>query len=299
MNKKNGKIVNVYTKHYFILLLLIVFRYLDALYQKSKFLQTAIPVPLLAWLFDLLLVYAIIDVIIIPILHYKMLKNVKAFSLRSSDEINKEIFKVQHVIKKIKDDTEKESYKELQNYLDKKQTRFYSDEDKKEIENQLVQYYKKESNKIIKHYSVKAAFLATLNRNQFIDGLFLFIAQYKMAMELIFLHGYKPSPVFNSCCLIWSFRISIFGGIFFQPTADFIGKNVGKFITTMKPEFIGKVALSGFVSNLSSIGSEMTASASTIYFSGKIISNRLLGYQDEGIVSELENEQKQIEEKNN
>ena len=33
--------------------------------------------------------------------NYKMLKNVKAFSLRSSDEINKEIFKVQHFIKKI------------------------------------------------------------------------------------------------------------------------------------------------------------------------------------------------------
>ena len=279
-DKTDSKRFYTFAKHYFLIVLLLVLpplerllRPVEKLFQRGKNAEASLPLPVLEWLFCLLLVYTIIVVFVRPILQYSKLKKVKPLET-TKEALYPEAARVENRIKKSKDN---EEYKEI--LAEIKNNTYYAAPTSAQLEDlkkTIRKYYKKAAGKIIRSYSEKAAWCVAYNRNQVIDGVLIFIAQWKMGMELIILHGYKPSPMFNACCFFWIAKNSLIGGAFFQKGADSIGLTIGKLIDEKTPDIIGKMAISGLGSKIASFGTEMIATASSIYVAGKLINNRLM-----------------------
>ncbi len=60
-----------------------------------------------------------------------------------------------------------------------------------------------EERRLIRSYSVAAGIGVVFCRNPMLDGVVLFVMQLRLVIALAKLRGYRPSPVFNLCCLFW------------------------------------------------------------------------------------------------
>ncbi len=67
----------------------------------------------------------------------------------------------------------------------------------------------KEARQLIKSYSIAAGIGVVFSRNAVLDGLVMLVMQARLVIALAKLRGYRPSPVFNLCCMVWVFTNSL------------------------------------------------------------------------------------------
>lgn len=111
----------------------------------------------------------------------------------------------------------------------------------KQKEEHLNEYFKigdlpKKSKKMIMKYSIAAGTLTAFNRNKLIDALIVLMMQVRLIVDISRLHGYKASPVFNTCCFIWVCSNSLLS-LFLQDAAD----QVGEFVSDGVDEIVGSI----------------------------------------------------------
>ena len=175
---------------------------------------------------------------------------------------------------------------ELVRAVPKKSAEYSAREEK--LSELVDEYYKAvspDASRIIKKYSWKAALCVVFSRNPLIDGMLMFLAQLKMAMELMKLYGYKLSPLFNVLCFFWIASNSALNGIFSQAGADSVGDILGELLTD--GGLIQEGLQNRLVSRASSCVIEALTSATTVYVTGAIINRKLRGEMKDVSIKDL------------
>lgn len=145
---------------------------------------------------------------------------------------------------------------------------------------------------LILNYCKVGALAVVLSRNKWVDGLALLYLQLKMVIELARLHGYKTGPIFNSLCLGWVLASSLI----YVAINDCLSK--GKCVFDLSGEFAAALMnspdvqreKSSFFDDVPIIGSfvratkcfvgpmlEATLAASNMYVVGHLYLRRLNG----------------------
>lgn len=86
-----------------------------------------------------------------------------------------------------------------------------------------------------------AALAVAFSHNSLLDGFCLLIIQMKLVVALARLYGYKPSPVFNTCCFFWVATNSIVSALL-SSAMDSVAENA---LTAMGAQARDDVAAQG------------------------------------------------------
>lgn len=269
-------------KQCLLVLILIALYFASDFYAKGQILNSTLPVPVLGWIFWILLAFAAVDILIEPILSFRRLTRFREI----------DITKEAAIIRKRLDEKDSKNdlfwaiNSELVRSLPKKSPEYRAREEK--LSELVDEYYKRlspEVSSVIKKYSWKAALCVVFSRNPLIDGVLMFLAQLKMAMELMKLYGFKLSPLFNILCFFWIASNSALNGIFNQAGAD----SVGEILSGMLSD--GGLIEEGFQNRLAARASscviEALTSATTVYVTGAIINRKLKGEIKDMSIKEL------------
>lgn len=257
----------------FFLLLIVALYFLSDLFEKGMFLNQAFPVPVLGCLFWGLIAIVVIDLVIKPAIEF--VKLTRARSGDTDKDIRKDAERIKELLKK--QGAESPILEGLRKELLKQST------DRDTLKKLLAEYYDgldEKAKKTIRSYSWKAALCVVFSRNPLVDAVLMFLAQYRMALELMMQYGFKPSPVFNILCFFWIATNSVLNGIFSQATAD----NVGEI---MKEYLLGDGGPTIVLSKLGSAAVEAMTAATTVYVTGWIVNRKLKGERSSVSVKEL------------
>ncbi len=268
--------------HCALVLLLGALYFSGEIYEKGKILNDSLPFPVLGFFFWILLIFAVFEIIVKPIfLFVKLTRKKEIDVLGEAKNIRKNLKK-----KNEKNDLFWNINEQLVLSIPKKSKEYKERNDRLALF--IKEYYAElspQSAKIIKKYSWKAALCVVFSRNPLVDGLLMFFAQLKMALELMKLYGYKPSPIFNALCFFWIASNSALNGIFNQAGADSVGEILGGILSD------GGLIEEGFqnklVSKASSCVIEALTSATTVYVTGAIINRKLKGESKDLSIKEL------------
>ena len=251
-------------------------------YAKGALLNTALPVPLLGWLFWALLAFVVADAVVRPVVLFRRLTRAHGQSVENAAAA---------VRRRLSEKGEKNELfwkinGELVKSLPKKSPEHAA---RAETLSRLVgEYYDSlspDASKIIRKYSWKAALCVVFSRNGLVDGVLMFHAQVKMAMELMRLYGYRLSPLFNVLCFFWIASNSALNGIFSQAGADSVGEILGGMLSD--GGLVGEGIKSQVAAKAGSFVVEALASATTVYVTGEIINRKLRGEAGNVSIKEL------------
>ncbi|MBQ3671381.1 MAG: DUF697 domain-containing protein [Treponema sp.] len=271
-----------FLKQCLLVLVLVAIYFASDFYAKGQTLNSVLPVPLLGWIFWGLLAFAVVDIVVQPILLFRHLTRFREI------DITKEAYSIRNRLdeKGSKNDLFWALNEELVRSLPKKSAEYRAREEK--LSALVDEYYKRlspEVSSVIKKYSWKAALCVVFSRNGLVDGVLMFLAQLKMAMELMRLYGYKLSPLFNLLCFFWIASNSALNGIFNQAGADSVGEILGGILSD------GGLIEEGFQNRLAARASscviEALTSATTVYVTGAIINRKLKGEMRDMSIKEL------------
>ncbi len=90
-----------------------------------------------------------------------------------------------------------------------KEKRLYKTKEGREELSVLMERYhallntSEQERKLIRSYSTAAGIGVVFSRNSLLDGIVVLVMQLRLVIALAKLRGYRPSPVFNLCCLSW------------------------------------------------------------------------------------------------
>ena len=257
-----------------LVLLLIGLYFASDLYEKGMLLNQALPVPVLGYLFWALLAFAVYDIVLAPTIAFTRMTHVKRDGSVDVISISRMILRQLEKNKrepelreKIRGELQIQNTEELKKLLDN----YYDGLDEK-------------AKKTIRSYSWKAALCVVFSRNPMVDAVLMFLAQYRMALELMMQYGFKPSPVFNILCFFWIATNSVLNGIFSQATADNVGEIMGEYLST---SFLEDGLATKFLSKLGSSAVEAMTAATTVYVTDWIVNRKLKGERSSVSVKEL------------
>lgn len=251
-----------------ILMLVVALYFMSDFYQKGRSLNDMLPVPILGWLFWGLLIFAVYYIVLKPICSFIELTHIDATE-------EDDIWRVGEVVKRQiekRDGSQSKDWWKIHNIVIVR-----NPDTEEELRKCISEYYSgldDSTAKIIQNYSWKAALCVVFSRNPFVDGLLMFFAQYKMALELMEKHGFKPAPLFNVLCFFWIASNSVLNSVFAQASADTVGNILSKFLTEQGlEEGVANKALS----RLGSFAVEAMTAATTVYVTGWLLNRKLKG----------------------
>ena len=265
-----------------VLAALVALYFASDLYEKGRLLNESLPVPVLGWLFWGLLAVAAFDMVVEPVLMFTRLTRLPDVGVTKAAE------SARRALSRRGDrgDLFWRLNAELSRSLPRKSPEFAERE--RTLSALLEEYYgslSPEAAGIIKRYSWRAALCVVFSRNPLVDALLMFLAQVRMAMELMRLYGYRLSPLFNVLCFFWIASNSALSGVFAQAGADSVGELMGELLTD------GGLIEEGFqnklVSRASSCVIEALTSATTVYVTGAVINRKLKGEMKSVTVRDL------------
>lgn len=233
--------------------------------EKGITLNSLTPWPIVGTLLWCTIIAFLWFWLIQPIIQFTLLKRYHATSLQKRRKIA-----LRHLKARINAESDNQSLREF--YNDLKQTC--------SLEEKLKEFTEKHDkrreigDKIIMQHCQAAAVAVVFNRNNLLDGLIMLTIQVRLVVRLAVEYGYKPSPVFNTLCILWVLSNSLLSGLFTQNTSEAFANAVSDLITD--PTEIEESLLKKITGGATAIITEAALSGTAVYVTGNIFQQLLL-----------------------
>ncbi len=133
----------------------------------------------------------------------------------------------------------------------------------------------RDERELIRRYSVAAGIGVVFSRNSFLDGLILLVMQMRLVIDLAKSRGYKPSPVFNLCCLGWVLTNSLVMALtqgLIENAAETGMKYLAELVLT--PEDFAAF-IPGLPPNSARLATQAVFAGASVYITGRLFLDQL------------------------
>lgn len=138
-------------------------------------------------------------------------------------------------------DAGREAYAELDEALKRKQW-----DELKPIIKKCLPYdtLREQANAMVLAHSRAAALAVAFSHNSLLDGFCMLVIQMKLVVALARLYGYRPSPVFNTCCFAWVAANSIVAALL-NTALDSVAENAVMALSAQGKEDLAAASADG------------------------------------------------------
>ncbi len=182
-------------------LLLLALAYFGAdIVDKGNALNAMTPVPVLGYVLWGGLAIALWFLLLQPIVQFYNLRRVGRESLR------RQVRRASRVLRAYRHEPETSELRQLGEEFSAAPRDFESLEGRNGWQELLARYRQAmhgRAHDTILGYCKAAGVGVVFSRNNMLDGLILLAMQMRLVIALACIYGYKPSPVFNACCMGW------------------------------------------------------------------------------------------------
>lgn len=272
--------------------LIILAYFATDIIDKGQTLNALTPIPILGYALWAAILWLVWHFVLSPILQFTALK--RAAHTDPIKQTHRALKKLQQYKTQAENHPLRRSYWDLYNTLE---SRLPEPEKRRQLLRHLSTYREESgiNRKARQHillYSRLAALGVVFSRNNLIDGLLLLLLQMRLIISLAVLHGYKPSPIFNSLCFGWvagnSLTMALLGQSAATQAGDALGSEFADCITQLMTgedeamllaaDAIGTKIMQGTISALI----EAVMGATVVYVTGHIFL-RLLEHEGERV----------------